>query len=334
MREILSIARSITVNSKNPENSRPNSNPIFAIVGPTASGKTDLGVELALHLGNGEVINCDSVQIYKEIVIATAKPTREEMCGVRHHLLDYVSPYTNYTAADWARDASEKITEIESRGNVPIIVGGTGFYLRTLRRPLFESPPTNPALREQFRELLKEKGAEELHSMLKEVDPESAERIPVRDHSRTIRALEVFQQTGKKLSDLQPNRDEPPAFADRIRVFALDPPREELYDKINARALVHFENGLVEEVKALLEEGVPPESNALGSHGYRRVREYLAGERSLESAIEKTAQDVRNYAKRQMTWFRKEEGVIWLNGFGSDPRVKETLFDRAGCGNS
>jgi tRNA dimethylallyltransferase len=300
---------------------------IPAIAGPTASGKTELGVELALRLGNGEIINCDSVQIYKEIEIATAKPTPEEMRGVPHHLLDYVSPFTNYTAADWARDAAEKIREIESRGNVAIIVGGTGFYLRTLRKPLFEGPATDPLLRKRFRDLLKEKGAEHLHSMLSEVDPVSAGRIRARDHSRTIRALEVFQQTGKKLSDLQPEREEPPEFADRIRVFALDPQREELYEKINARAGLHFEKGLVEEVRTLLEKGVPPENNALGSHGYRRVREYLAGERTLESAMEKTAQDVRNYAKRQKTWFRKEEGVIWLEGFGADPLVVERLVE-------
>jgi tRNA dimethylallyltransferase len=300
---------------------------IPAIVGPTASGKTDLGVELALRLGNGEIINCDSVQIYKEIEIATAKPTNEEMRGVPHHLLDYVSPFNDYTAADWTRDAAKTIVEIETRGNIPIIVGGTGFYLRTLRMPLFESPPTDPDLRRRFRNILREKGAEHLHSMLSEVDPASAARIPARDHSRTIRALEVFEQTGRRLSELQPERQEPPEFAHRVRVFALNPPRQDLYEKINARARLHFENGLVEEVRALLEKGVPPESNALGSHGYRRVREYLAGERSLESAVEKTAQDVRNYAKRQMTWFRREEGVTWLEGFGTDPSVADGLIE-------
>lgn len=304
--------------------------PIPAIVGPTASGKTALGVELALALGNGEVINCDSVQIYKEIEIATAKPTAKEMHGVPHHLIGYVPPEIDYTAADWARDAGEKIREIEARGNTAIIVGGTGFYLRTLRRPLFEGPPTDPSLREKYRALLEAKGAEHLHELLSDVDPDSAERIPARDHSRTMRALEVYEQTGKRISELQPDRADPPDFADRIKVFALAPPRQELYRKINARAAFHFEAGLVEEVRRLLAKGVPPDSNALGSHGYRRVREYLSGERTLESAVEKTAQDVRNYAKRQMTWFRKEEGVVWIEGFGADPSALRTVLEGIG----
>lgn len=308
-------------------------NLIPAIVGPTASGKTALGVELALALGNGEVINCDSVQIYKEIEIATAKPTAEEMKGVPHHLIGYVPPEIDYTAADWARDAGEKIREIEARGNTAIIVGGTGFYLRTLRRPLFEGPPTDPSIRKKYRALLREKGAAHLHELLKGIDPESSERIPENDHIRTMRALEVYEQTGKRISDLQPDRADPPKFADRIAVFALAPPREELYRKINARAAAHFEAGLVNEVEQLLAKGVPPESNALGSHGYRRVREYLAGERSLESAIEKTAQDVRNYAKRQMTWFRKEEGVIWIEGFGNDPGALEKVLESVSAGD-
>lgn len=311
-------------------NSTNTENKIFAIVGPTASGKTDLGVALALRLGNGEVVSCDSVQIYKGIEIATAKPSSDEMRGVPHHLIDYVSPEINYTAADWARDAGEKIREIEARGNVPIIVGGTGFYLRTLREPLFESPQTDPALRERFSRILEEEGAEHLHRLLEEVDPESAARIPPKDHSRTMRALEVFHQTGRRISDLQPDRGSPPEFASRILIFALNPPREDLYERINLRAKRHFEAGLVNEVRALLAKGVPPDSNALGSHGYRRVREYLAGERTLDSAIEKTAQDVRNYAKRQFTWFRKEKDVVWIEGFGGDPATAERLFDLAG----
>ncbi|MCO6510207.1 MAG: tRNA (adenosine(37)-N6)-dimethylallyltransferase MiaA [Aridibacter famidurans] len=299
---------------------------IPAIVGPTASGKTALGVELALHLGNGEVISCDSVQIYKGIEIATAKPSKEEMRGVPHHLIDYVSPHIDYTAADWARNAGEKIREIEARGGRPIIVGGTGFYLRTLRKPLFESPKTDSEIRDRLRRLHEEKGAEHLHAMLEGLDPEAARGIPLNDYVRSMRALEVSLQTGEKISNLQSNRAETPEFAERIRIFALAPPRDQLYERINARAEAHFEAGLVDEVRRLLDQGVPPESNALGSHGYRRAREYLSGTRTLESAIEKTAQDVRNYAKRQFTWFRKEEGVRWIEGFGDERRVQERIF--------
>ena len=311
-------------------NSMNSMNSIFSIVGPTASGKTEIGVELALRLGNAEIINCDSVQIYKEIQIATAKPSLEEMRGVPHHLIDYVSPEINYTAADWAKDASEKIREIESRGNIPILVGGTGFYLRTLRNPLFESPKTDANLREKLRAIKEKKGAEHLHEILRKVDRVSADKLQPRDYVRTMRALEVYFQTGKRLSELQPNREKPPEFAVRIRIFALNPPRDALYERINFRAEKHFESGLVEEVRHLRENGVGDDTNALGAHGYRRVCEYLRGERTLESAIERAKQDVRNYAKRQMSWFRGEPGVVWIEGFGNEPETQKKLYEILG----
>ena len=303
--------------------------PIFAIAGPTASGKTALGVELALRVG-GEVINCDSVQIYKEIEIATAKPSAEEMRGVPHHLIGYVSPEINYTAADWAKDAAEKIREIEGRGNTPVLVGGTGFYLRTLRRPLFESPKTDNRLREKLRNIMDARGPEFLHRMLRRFDPVSADRLFPRDYVRVTRALEVYFQTGKPISEHQPNRAQPPDFADRMRLFVLDPPREALYEKIDRRTQAHFDAGLVDEVRRLREGGLRDDTNALGSHAYRRVCEYLRGERTLESAVEESARDVRHYSKRQITWFKKEEGVTWLKGFGDDPEVQESLWKLLG----
>lgn len=300
-------------------------NPIYSIVGPTASGKTKLGVDLALRVG-GEVINCDSVQIYQGIEIATAKPSHEEKRGVPHHLVAYVPPQTNYTAAAWATDAAKKIAEIESRGNVPVLVGGTGFYLRTLRQPLFESPKTDEKLRERFRAIKDKKGAEYLHKMLRRLDTAAAEKLPPKDHVRVIRGLEVYFQTGKPISAQQPQRQDPPEFADRITIFALNPPREALYERIDRRTKIHFERGLVEEVIALREAGIQDDTNALGAHAYRRVCEYLRGERLLESAIEQSQRDVRHYAKRQMTWFRREEGVIWLEGFGDDDRTAAKLW--------
>jgi tRNA dimethylallyltransferase len=301
--------------------------PIYAIAGSTASGKTALGVELALRL-KGEIINCDSVQIYQGIQIATAKPTEEEKRGVPHHLIDYVAPETNYTAADWAQDATAKIYEIEARGNVPILVGGTGFYLRALRQPFFESPKTDEDLREKLRKIKEKKGAEHLHKILQRVDKSAAEKVFPRDYVRVTRALEVYFQTGKRLSEVQPKRAAPPEFAERIRIFALNPPRDLLYARINARAEKHFENGLIEEVRKLREKGLRDDMNALGAHGYRRVCEFLRGERTLESAIEQTKQDVRNYAKRQMTWFRREAGVEWLAGFGDEPETQESLWEK------
>ncbi len=299
--------------------SSPSNKPIYAITGPTASGKTALSVQLALEIG-GEVVNFDSVQIYRGINIATAKPTKEEMRGVPHHLIDYVDPNINYTAADWARDAIPVIEEIEER-RVPILVGGTGFYLRTLRKPLFDSPPTDAQLRERLRIIHRKKGAEHLHRLLSRLDPVAADRLSPKDYVRTIRSIEVFMQTGKRISSLQPERAEPPPFADRIQLFVLDPPRAELYEKINLRTEQHFASGLVEEVTELLAFGVRPDTNALGAHAYRRVCEYLRGERDLVSAIEKSKQDVRNYAKRQLTWFRRESGAVWFRSFGDDEQV-------------
>jgi tRNA dimethylallyltransferase len=300
--------------------------PIYSIVGPTASGKTEISLDLASRLGNAEIINCDSVQIYQEIWIATAKITPEEMRGIPHHLLDYVSPKINYTAADWAKDATEKIYQIEARGNIPILVGGTGFYLRTLREPFFEGPKTDEKLRARLKNIKEEKGAERLHKILQRVDRISAEKLFPRDYVRVMRALEVFFQTGRPISELQPQRVEPPEFASRIRIFALNPPRDLLYERINRRAEEHFSSGLIEEVEQILQSGVTAETNALGAHGYRRVCEYLRGERTLESAIEQTKLDVRHYAKRQLTWFRREAGVTWLEGFGDDVKTQRALW--------
>ena len=301
---------------------------IYAIAGPTASGKTALAVELALHLGDAEVINFDSVQVYDKIQIATAKPSIEEMKGVPHHLIGYIDPSVNCTAADWASDAAEKIKEIESRGKTVILVGGTGFYLRTLRHPLFEGPSTDPEIRNRLLELKDEKGAEHLHRILMRLDATAAEAIPPADFIRTTRALEVYFQTGRKISEVRVERAPAPEFSSRIKLTVLDPPRGLLYERIDARAAMHFERGLVDEVRKLLAEGIPESSSALGAHGYRRVCEYLRGERTLESAVEKTQQNVRNYAKRQITWFKKENPELWLTGFGDSIEIQTELFKR------
>ena len=300
---------------------------IYAISGPTASGKTKLGVRLAKRV-SGEVVNFDSVQIYKGIEIATAKPSVEEMGGIPHHLIDYVDPNVNYTAADWVRDAVQKIEVIEARGKTPILVGGTGFYLRSLRQPLFDSPQTDKDLRDRLRQIHELKGPEHLHRLLARIDLSASQRIKPRDYQRVLRALEVFFQTGERISEMQPIRSQPPEFAYRIKLFVLDPPRDVLYERINARTEHHFASGLVDEVKQLLASGVNDSTAALGAHAYRRVCEYLRGERDLESAIEKSKQDVRNYAKRQLTWFRSESDAIWLNGFGDEISHIDAILGR------
>jgi tRNA dimethylallyltransferase len=301
--------------------------PIIAVVGPTASGKSELGISLALKL-DGEIINCDSVQVYKEIEIATAKVPLEERRGVPHHLIDFVPPEVSYTAADWARDALQKIEEIESRGHTVLLVGGTGFYLRALRQPFFEAPPTDELLRRRLARTRERRGAAYLHRMLARLDASAASRLNPRDWPRVQRAIEVRLQTGLPMSRQLSARPTPPAQATRLRVFALNPPREELYRRINERTDAHFRAGLIEEVRSLLDRGLPADSSALGAHGYRRVVEYLRGARSFESAVEQTKLDVRHYAKRQLTWFRREPGVEWVEGFGDDARVQEEIASR------
>ncbi len=300
---------------------------IIAIVGPTASGKSELGIQVALEIG-GEIINCDSVQVYQEIQIATAKVPIDERHGIPHHLIDFVSPSINFTAADWARAAIEKIREIETRGNMAVLVGGSGFYLRALRQPFFPSPPTDKELRERLTEIRERHGPERLHKILARFDKDEAAKLNAHDWPRVQRAIEFCLQTGKRISAQRPERDPPPDFADRIRVFALNPPRAELYARINNRTEQHFANGLVDEVRQLLDAGVPANSNALGAHGYRRVVEFLRGERDLQSALTQTKFDVRHYAKRQLTWFRRELGVEWIQGFGDDPVTCRAVLTR------
>lgn len=302
-----------------------NQKPILAVVGPTASGKSSLAIELALHL-NGEIINCDSVQVYEGIQIATAKVPPSERRGIPHHLIDFVSPAINYTAGDWAREATAKIDEIENRGQLPILAGGTGLYLRALRRPFFASPPTDEALRQRLTAIRERRGAEHLHRLLQRFDPASAKELYPRDWPRVHRALEVRLQTGLPMSAQKGHRPEPAESTRRIRLLALNPPRDQLYQVINERTEAHFAAGLVDEVRNLLAQGVPPQSNALGAHGYRRVVEHLQGNRDLASAIEQTKLDVRHYAKRQLTWFRHEVGVEWFSGFGTERAVQEAVL--------
>ena len=304
----------------------PSENPVIAIVGPTASGKSTLGIEVALQL-NGEIINCDSVQVYKEIQIATAKVPLDERKGVPHHLIDFVSPNINYTAGEWAREAAQKIEEIESRGRVPLLVGGTGFYLRALRQPLFISPPTDESLRQRLTRSREKHGPEHLHRLLTRLDPNAARQLYPRDWPRVQRALEVYLQTGKSIVDQQPERPEPHESSRRLRILALNPPRAELYQRINERTEAHFRAGLVDEVRDLLARGFSAASNALGAHGYRRVVEYLQGLRDLDSAVEQTRLDVRHYAKRQLTWFRHEAGVEWFDGFGEENGILQSVLE-------
>ncbi len=305
---------------------------VIAVVGSTASGKSALGISLAQKF-DGEIINCDSVQVYREIEIATAKVSIEEQQGIPHHLLDFVPPARNYTAGDWGRDALGVIKEIIARGRLPIIVGGTGFYLRSLRQPLFESVPTDEHLRVRLAALRERRGAEYLHRMLQRVDAESAGKLFARDWVRVTRALEFWFQNKERLSDAHrrtrnANANDEATIRELnlpLHTFALNPPRAELYRRINGRTQQHFAAGLIDEVRQLLARGVAANSTALGAHGYRRAVEFLNGERTLESAIVQTQIDVRRYAKRQMTWLRREPAVEWFDGFGDDSAVQNQV---------
>jgi len=299
--------------------------PIPAIVGPTASGKSALGIALARSF-DGEIINCDSVQVYRRLNIGTAKVPPEQRQLVPHHLIDIVEPTENFTAGEYARRACAVIEAVEARGKLAILVGGTGFYLRAVRRPFFESPPTDWALRHRLAELRQRRGPQHLYRMLCRLDPAAAQRLSPNDWSRVMRALEYYFQTGRRMSADQVHRPEPPACAHRLVVIALDPPRAELYRRINARAEMMFDNGLVEEVRTLIASGIPPTAKAFSAHGYRRVLQHLRGEITLAQAIELTKRDTRHYAKRQLTWFRREPGVIWFRGFGDDPQTQAAVI--------
>jgi tRNA dimethylallyltransferase len=297
---------------------------IPAIVGPTASGKSDLGIELALET-NAEIVNLDSVQVYRRVYIATAKVPLVERRGVPHHLIDIVEPTENFTAGDYARLARQTIEDIESRDRTAILVGGTGFYLRALVKPLFEGPQTDLKLRERLVLLRDQRGAKHLHRMLTRFDPQAATNISSNDWSRTMRALEFYLQTGRRISESQPKTPSAPELASRVRVIALNPPREQLYARIDNRADQMFDGGLIEEVESLIEAGVPPTAKAFQAHGYRRVVEYLEGKRSREDALNQMKLDTRHYAKRQLSWWRAWPGVKWIEKFGYEPQA----FDEA-----
>jgi len=299
--------------------------PILAVVGPTASGKSELGIVLA-EVFDGEIVNCDSVQLYRGLDIGTAKVPPEKRRGIAHHLMDILEPTEHFTAGEYARRALAVIQEIEARGKLVLLVGGTGFYIRALRQPLFPSPPTDLALRERLMRLRERWGPEHLHRMLRRVDPEAAARICPRDWSRTTRALEYFFQTGRRISEAQRERPAPPPLAQRLHLIALDPPREDLYRRINRRTEEMFARGWIEEVRALLRSGVPETAKALQAHGYRRIVQYLRGEISREHALWLTQRDVRHYARRQLTWFRREPNVTWVPGFGDDPDVQRAVI--------
>ncbi len=309
------------MDAANPKNQpEPSSRPLVVLHGATASGKTSLAVQLAQRF-SGEVVSCDSVAVYRELEIGTAKPSSEERAQVPHRMLDVVSPDQPYTAGDYARDARASLADIAARGNLPIVAGGTGLYLRALIDGLFPGPARLETLRVRLRAMEKERGSTYLARILQRLDPVSAARIHPNDAPKMVRAIEVTLAARQRMSTLwEAGRDPLQGF--RILRLGLDPPRPVLYARINQRAAAMFSHGLVEETERLLAR-YGADCRPLLSLGYKQAGMLLRGDLSMAGAIASTQQGHRNYAKRQMTWFRREPDVHWLDGFGDDPAIAE-----------
>jgi tRNA dimethylallyltransferase len=301
--------------------------PLLVIVlGPTASGKTALSLALAEKFA-GEIVNCDSVAMVREFDIGTAKPTAAERARAPHHLFDCVEPVGYITAGEYARQARQVLAEIAERRHLPIVVGGTGLYLRALLEGLFPGPQRSEELRERLRERAAGHGSNYLHRILQRLDRVSAKKIHTNDTPKLIRAIEICLMarqnkdgSRQKMMELwRQGRDPLQGF--RILRLGLDPDRAELYDRINQRAAHMFEAGLVEETDWLLKK-YGTAARSLGSLGYKQAVQLLRGELTREQAVQSAQQAHRNYAKRQMTWFRREPEVTWLRGFGDDARMQ------------
>ena len=297
---------------------------LIAIVGPTGSGKTALSIALAEHF-HGEIVNCDSVAIYREFEIGTAKPTAEERARVPHHLLDTVAPSSYTTAGEYARQARAVLKEISSRGALPIVVGGTGLYLRALLDGLFAGPERSEGLRQTLRERAAQKGSQHLHKILTRLDATAVQKIHPNDLPKLIRAIEVCLASRRPMSE-QWQEGREPLHGFRILRIGLDPARSALYTRINQRVVKMFEQGLIEETKRLLAK-YGESARPLSSIGYSQVVRLLKGDFTEPETIAAVQQAHRNYAKRQMTWFRREPDVNWISGFGDNRDVQAKALD-------
>ena len=285
---------------------------LIVICGPTASGKTSLSIELAKRI-NGEIISCDSMQIYKDMTIGTAKPTKEEMDGVPHYLLDFVSPSDRYSVADFKQEATKKIDDILNRNKVPIIVGGTGLYVDALVKNItYPEIEIDLKYREQLEKDIQDNGLEELYKQAVKIDEQAMKNISKNDKKRIMRVLEIYHQTGKTKTQLEAeSRLVPPPY--EYIVFAIDMDREKLYERINKRVDIMMEQGLIQEVNDLINK-YTEFPTAMQGLGYKEVVEYIEGKTTKDEMIEKLKMETRHYAKRQLTWFRKNKEIKWING--------------------
>ena len=283
--------------------------PLIAVVGPTAAGKSRLALDLARAHG-GEIVSCDSLQIYRGLDIGSAKPTAEERRLVPHHLVDVVGPADEFSAAEYARRARAAVRDIAARGRLPLVVGGTGLYLRALLQGLFEGPSRDEALRRRLEGMARRFGDARLHRLLRGVDPAAAARLDPRDRVRVVRALEVFALTGRPLSRHHQSVPDP-LTGFRVRVVVLDPGPAVLRAAVLARTRRMFETGLLDEVRGLLAGGLSPDVRPLKAIGYRQAVAVLQGRSDPESAERDTVTATMRYAKRQRTWFRHQVEAVW-----------------------
>lgn len=297
---------------------------VIVICGPTASGKTSLSISLAKKI-NGEIVSCDSMQIYKEMDIGSAKPTVEEMQEIKHYLVDFVSPEKRYSVSEYKEDASKAIEEIINKGKTPIIVGGTGLYLNSLIYNIqYNEMEVDLNYRRELEKEAEEYGLEVLYNRAKEIDPEAMEKVSANDKKRITRVLEIYNATGRNKTELEKkSRKEVPY---NYLIFGINMERSILYDRINKRVDIMLEQGLIEEVKNLINKysNMP---TAMQGLGYKGVKEFLDGNISKEEMIEKIKMETRRYAKRQITWFKRIENIIWLDGLNKTEENVNSIME-------
>jgi len=289
---------------------------IIAVAGPTASGKTALAIEIARKF-NGEVVSCDSMQIYKFMDIGTAKPDKSEQEAVRHHMIDIVHPTERCSVADFVKLARECIEDVISRGKLPVLAGGTGLYMDSvLENIVFEDFGSDPEFRAEMQKLADTEGADLIHHLLAEKDPVAAEKIHPNNVRRVIRALEVCRLTGKTFTQVNLESRREPVY-DAL-ILGIDADREVLYERINKRVDKMMDNGLLEEVQSIRDMGIGRDTTAMQAIGYKEILEFLEGTATLEEAVEKIKMESRRYAKRQMTWFRRNDKIQWVSAESPD----------------
>ena len=311
-------------------NERENKKPLLVIVGPTASGKTSLSIELAKKY-NGEIISADSMQVYKEMNIGTAKPDMEERQGIAHHMMDVVSVCDEYTVGQYQKQATECIEDVYNRDKQPILCGGTGLYIRSILHPMqFSNAQGNPKIRQDLQEFVDRYGNEALHLKLEKVDPESAQRLHQNDVKRVVRALEIFELTGQPYSSYNRNFQSLES-EDKYRalIIGLQWPRDILVERIRKRIENMVDDGLIEEAKMVYNLHLPANIPSLQGIGYRQLFPYFEGRCSKEKAMEDIFIQSRQYAKRQMTWFRNQEKVCWIDACSEDVYTKAQMLVEA-----